>query len=72
MPPIVLESKNVDVFVLQVHASDNDKGNNGKLVYVITSDNEERMFSISNEGKISKATITDPETNSYYNLTAHF
>ena len=72
MPPIVLESKNVDVFVLQVHASGNDKGNNGKLVYVITSDNEEGMFSISNDGKISKAKITDRETKSYYNLTVHF
>lgn len=64
-----METPNAGAFILQVFASDADDGINAELVYTITKGNNDSIFTISNDGKISTINALDREMRDLYELT---
>ena len=65
----VIESASAGTIVLHVYATDEDSGENGRIVYEIQSGTGMEPFSISNEGVISTTGLLDREQQEYFNLT---
>ena len=65
----VIESASAGTIVLHVHATDEDSGENGRIVYEIQSGAGARPFSISNDGVISTTGLLDREQQEFFNLT---
>ena len=65
----VIESASAGTIVLQVYATDEDSGENGRIVYEIQSGAGARPFSISNDGVISTIGLLDREQQEFFNLT---
>ena len=65
----VIESASAGTIVLHVYATDEDSGENGRIVYEIQSGAGARPFSISNDGVISTTGLLDREQQEFFNLT---
>lgn len=65
----VIESASAGTIVLHVYATDEDSGENGRIVYEIQSGAGARPFSISNDGVISTIGLLDREQQEFFNLT---
>ncbi|XP_050346930.1 cadherin-related tumor suppressor [Nymphalis io] len=64
----ILEDVPIGTSVVTVSATDMDAGLNGKLIYSITSGDENQDFSIAPNGTIITAKLLDRETLPLYNL----
>ena len=56
-----VESNSINIFVIQLIASDKDSGVNGALAYAITAGNIDGTFSIQSDGKLYTKQTLDRE-----------